>query len=808
MALEIFKIVGEVAAKGVKETQRDLEDVGDTAENSSSKLGSFFSKMGSMAATAGKAMAAGLAVGTTALGFLSKSSIQAYGDYEQLVGGIETLFGTGGKSIEEYAKSVNKSVADVKSEYANLEKAQKDALKNADNAWKNQGISANQYMETITSFSASLIASLNGDTVKATQVADMAISDMSDNANKMGTDMAMIQETYQGFAKQNFMMLDNLKLGYGGTKGEMERLLKDAEKIKRANGEMASYSIDSFADMVEAIHVVQEDMGITGTTALEAEKTIQGSANAMKAAWQNLMVGMADDGQNFDKLIGNFTKSVGTFASNVAPRLKLIFKAIPTALKEIAPSLAGIAKDLLPSLIQGAAELVAGLISALPDLVGSIISGIRGIFPTLIQSISDLIKQLGTSMTSGVQSFIPQFVKQASEMMKRFGNELKENLPIVIDKALDMLIGFSETILENIPTLVESGMDMLKGLVQGIVGALPDLIAKAPEIINNFANTINNSFPIILKKGAEIVMEIIKGIIGAIPTLVANIPKIFEAIWNTWQAINWVKLGKFLIENIGKGIKAVFNGFKDWVKGIFDNVGVTIKDVFVGIKNTTTNVWNAIKTAITSPIEGAKNLVSSIISAIKTNITNVFNGIKTTATNVWNSIKTAITSPIETAKNIVKNIIDTIKGFFNFKITWPKIPLPHFAIKPKGWDIGDLLKGDIPSLSIDWYAKGGILEKPTAFGINPANGNVMVGGEAGKEAVAPISELMDYVRVAVAESNGGMYDILERILTLLAELLPQFVGMQLVLDTGVLAGEIAPAVDERLGVIKSRKGRQ
>lgn len=732
--------------------------------------------MGSVAKAAGAAVVTALAAATTAIVGLGKQSITAYADYEQLVGGIETLFGTGGKSVEEYAKSVGKSVSEVQGEYDKLSRAQDKAMQNANNAWKNQGMSANTYMEQVTSFSASLIQSLGGDTEKAVQVADLAMTDMADNANKMGTDMELIQNAYQGFAKQNFMMLDNLKLGYGGTKEEMQRLLDDAEKIKAANGEMADYSIDSFADMVEAIHVVQENMGITGTTAKEAQTTIQGSAQMMKASWENLMVGMADGSQNLDQLMNNFSSSVATFAENLAPRISQVLESLPKAIMTLLPTLVTTIASFLPSLISSVTELVVGLAAVIPSLLGQLIQAIM--------------------------NGLPQFVATAQTMMQTFGQAIQDNLPTVISKALDMLLGFSQTILENVPILISSGMDLIKNIVVGLMQALPELIAKVPEIITNFANTINTSFPIILQKGVEIIWEIIKGIISALPTLAANIPKIFEAIVAVWQAINWLKLGKDLIQGIWNGIKSIFGSFKSWCESIFNSVSTSIGSIFNGIKNTATSIWNGIKTAITTPINSAKDLVTNIISGIRSTISSVFNGIKSTVSSIWNGIKAAITTPIQSAKDIISGIINTIKGLFNFKISWPHIPMPHFGISPAGWSIGDLLKGSIPSLSIDWYAQGGILNEPTAFGVSPS-GNLRVGGEAGPEAVAPIDTLLGYIRTAVSEQNGQLVNILTKILK--AILSTQ--GHQIVLNNGVLVGELLPEIDRGLGKEQERKRR-
>jgi len=325
---------------------KGMDELGDGVE----KAGGKFEGFKTVASGALKVVAAGIAAAAAGAVALTKSAISAYADYEQLVGGVETLFGTGGKSLETYAASVGKSIDEARGEYYRLEQAQKEVLSNADNAYKTAGMSANDYMETVTSFSASLISSLEGDTAKAAKVADMAITDMSDNANKMGTDIESIQNAYQGFAKQNYTMLDNLKLGYGGTKEEMERLLEDAEKISGIE-----YDISSLDDVYNAIHVVQEEMGITGTTAKEAATTISGSTASMKAAWTNLLAGMADDNSNFEGLISNFVDSVVTVANNLIPRISIV-------LGNLGDLVTGLIEETLPLILNEVPALLEQLI--------------------------------------------------------------------------------------------------------------------------------------------------------------------------------------------------------------------------------------------------------------------------------------------------------------------------------------------------------------------------------------------------------------------------------------------------------------
>ena len=286
----------------------------------------------------------------------------------------------------------------------------------------------------------------------------------------------------------------------------------------------------------------------------------------------------------------------------------------------------------------------------------------------------------------------------------------------------------------------------------------------------------------------SVVSAVWNAISSVISTVMNVISSIISGVWNVISSV----------------VSGVVNTIKSVVSGAWNAISSITSSVFNTVKGIVSSVWNGIKSTISGVVNGVKSVVSSVWNAIKSVTSSVFNGIKSTATSIWNGIKSAIEGPINTAKNIVKGAIDAIKGFFNFEFKWPHIPLPHFSISgsinPLDW-----LKGGLPKIGVEWYAKGGILEKPTAFGISP-NGNVRIGGEAGKEAVAPISELMDYVRVAVAEQTGGMNDTLMKILRLLSQLLPNM-NLQVVLDTGVLVGEIAEPMDNELGKIKERKNR-
>ena len=357
----------------------------------------------------GGGAAVAVAAATTAAVALGKASLEGYAEYEQLIGGVETLFKDSAGTVQEYAA----------------------------NAYKTAGLSANEYMETVTSFSASLLQSLGGDTEKAAQYADKAITDMSDNANKMGSSMESIQTAYQGFAKQNYTMLDNLKLGYGGTKSEMERLILDAEKLdssfkasRDTNGDLAM----SYSDIVDAIHIVQTDMGITGTTAKEASTTIQGSLQSAKAAWSNLVVGIADENANLEELVNNFVESVVTAGQNILPRIEIILQGMSQMLSQAGTTFiplivdAIVSNQLLINIFEHNTPLHDGAV---------IIKGDRVTSATCYLPLSDnmdLSKELGTRHRAGVgisevtDTFTIIVSEETGYVSVAYGGELYRNV--------------------------------------------------------------------------------------------------------------------------------------------------------------------------------------------------------------------------------------------------------------------------------------------------------------------------------------------------------------------------------------------
>lgn len=498
--------------KDVSSTDEKLQKLGDSTNGVSDKLKNGLATTGKVALGA---MAAGAAAATGAVVALGKSALDSYANYEQLTGGVETLFGAGGKSLEEYAKSVGKSTEQVKSKYDNLILAQTNVENSANNAYKTARMSANHYMETVTSFSASLIGSLNGDTVKASKYADQAITDMSDNANKMGTNMESVEMAYQGFAKGQFMLLDNLKLGYGGTKEEMQRLLENASKISGIK-----YDISSYADITQAIHVIQTQMGITGTTAAEASTTIQGSVGAMKAAWSNLVTGMADNNADIDKLISNFVDSIGTVAENIIPRLQIILQKIPELIIKLAPLLIAqlpvLISTLLPAVITAVTTIFTSIMNILPQLISTIMTAMINALPMMITAIVNAI---------------PLFLQAVFEIAMAVVNAL----PVILEQlvaALPMLItGIINFFIDpgNINQLLIGAVRLFMALVMAIPQIIQALGQAIPQIVQAvFKMLISPSFWKTLLKGVAMMLASL--FIGIVNLLVAGLNNLISGV--------------------------------------------------------------------------------------------------------------------------------------------------------------------------------------------------------------------------------------------------------------------------------------
>ena len=533
-----------------------------------SGLSSFAQKGFSAISTGVKAATAAVGVAAAGMAALTTQAIQEYADYEQLVGGVDTLF---------------KKSADT-------------VIKYADDAYKTAGMSANEYMDTVTSFSASLLQSLDQDTAKAAEKANQAITDMSDNANKMGSDMQMIQNAYQGFAKQNYTMLDNLKLGYGGTKEEMQRLLDDATALSGIQ-----YDISSFADIVDAIHVVQTEMGITGTTAKEASTTISGSISSMKSAWTNFLTGMADENADFGSLVDNLVDSALTVLDNLVPRIA----------------------QTLPSLASGIVELLSQAGTYLPDVIEQLITGLtESIAANLPQIIASGV-QISQGVVSGILSAGSSLISTGQTMLSDLASGLSSNMPSIVAKGIEIIGSVTQGITSNLPGIVSSGVSIITSLVSGISQMLPGLLTSAMEIVLSLATSLTEpgTLTSIINAGIQLIVGLISGLTNAIPMLLEAIPTIVANIVVALiQSIPMLAeaaiqiltdLGQMLIKYVGYLITAI------------PNILSKIKDAFVNTdwgevgKNIINGIVSGITNAASSLVEAAVNAAKDAIEAVK-----------------------------------------------------------------------------------------------------------------------------------------------------------------------------------------------
>ena len=881
--MELFRLFGTIAIDNAKANEQ-IDETTDKGEKAQSKLSGAFSKIGSAAAVCGKAVAAGMVAAGAAIVKIGKDAVASYADYEQLVGGVETLFKDSAKTVQQYAQ----------------------------NAYKTAGLSANEYMETVTSFSASLLQSLDGDTAKAAESANLAITDMSDNANKMGTSMEMIQNAYQGFAKQNYTMLDNLKLGYGGTKEEMERLLADAEKLSGVH-----YDISSFDDMVQAIHVVQTEMGITGTTAKEAATTIQGSIASMKGAWQNLLTGMADENQNLDVLFGQFVDSVVTVGDNLIPRIQKLLPRIVTGISQLASSLSAqlpaIMETVLPSLITGAVNIVAALVQQLPELTKSIVN----------------------SLISTLQSYWSTIQKSGSDMLQKLLSGIENNLPKVISEAAEIITKLVQEISRNLPKIIAVAGKIIASLVKGIVAALPSLVAKMPTIIASIAKGLLSSLGSIVSVGVNIVKGLWQGIGNAKDWILGKIKGFGQSILDglkgffgihspskvmeeqvglqlalgvaagidkgkgkakksaeemgqevldsaektltkykrlhdmsaAEEATYWAAIvaqtkkgtdartaaeDKYYsaLENYKQQYEAYVNGimeqmklFEEFVQGdavdgstLISNLqgqitgmesyystldslnskigGTQLMSYLSTLGTDNLSELQAINSMTDEQLQKYVDLYDQKYQLACSKATEALGTVKTTAENKTKEANKKVKSAMSNmASNVEKystqmasnvktkfgNISSTVSSNMAKAVSAVKSAVAEMnaALASSSATAGTTTTKTTTTkkTTVKKNAAGGILTKPTIFGFTPSTGQWQLGGEAGKEAIAPIDTLQQYVRAAVAEETAEQNSLLARMVELLEALLGK--------DTAVYLNskDISKAVNRDLGVI-------
>ena len=620
---------------------------------------------------------------------IGKGALSAYANYEQLVGGVETLFGAGGKSLVEYVNDVGKYSPEISKQYNNLIAAQKQVMADADEAYKTAGLSANDYMETVTSFAAALNSSLDGNTQKSAQYANMAVTDMADNANKMGTSMESIQNAYQGFAKQNYTMLDNLKLGYGGTKSEMERLLADASKLSGQK-----FDISSYADVVEAIHTVQTEMGITGTTAKEAATTVSGSVNSMKAAWKNWLTGLGNSGADMKKLSSSLFESFQTVVKNMKPVAQNILSAMAETLQTSGPQIIGQAFSFIT-------ESLPELISTGGALIDSILQGVETNLPLLIDSGIDIALQLAEGLVSG----IPDLIAKVPELISSIASAVTEKLPD-IQEAGGKIVEALQTALDD------AGLDI----------DLSDVLSKFQELAPAIAGV---TAAVVAFKAAMAIVSIIQGVSGAITAFKSanDAATVSQALLNAVMNANPFVLIVTAIAGVVAALVTLWNtneGFRAAVMAAWEAIKATVQTVAAAIGTAFSAAWGAVQSAWAA--------AAGFFSGIWAQITAVFAPVVETLSQIFTDAWNAIKDVLDTWAQYFSEIWENCKAAFNDAVS-------------VGSQIIEDIKNGISSAwesLVGWFT--GIWD--SLFGNLSANVNVNYGssGGGGGRAIG-----MDYV---------------------------------------------------------------
>lgn len=569
---------------------------------------------------------------------LVKDSVMAYADYEQLVGGVQKLYGNMGLSVEEYAAQQGKSVAEVQDEWQKLETAQNLVMENAQNAYKTSGMSMNEYMESATSFSASLINSLGGDTVEAANLTDVAMQNIADNFNTFGGDIGMIQGAFQGFAKQNYTMLDNLKLGYGGTKEEMERLIADANEYAATIGESSDLSIDSFADVVRAIDLVQRKQQIRGTTAREAEKTVQGSIGMTKAAYKDLLTAIGGGG-DVDQAFDNFISSFQNTVDNIIPVIERIIPAIGQIIEKIAP----LVEEYLPVLIEEVSPLIMDAIT--------IIGG------ALLDLLGELLPKLG------------QFLL---EKLAELWEWLKETFPVIqkVEEVFTTIVEVITTVFQTIAVIFATTWEVIKIVwdtvspyFQAIWEAIKGVFSVAEDTLGGFFSAAWETIKFVwdvVSGYFETIWETIKGIFSVVESILTGD---FEGAWEGIKGI--IDLWGGYFSDVWESIKEVFSPVIDWFREKFEDAWEAIKEVFQPVIDFFQGIWDDITgvfDGIGEEISGFFDwdwygIGSNIISGIANGVTSagrwLWDAIYGAVSNAWNNLLAwlGIASPSKKARD-------------------------------------------------------------------------------------------------------------------------------------------------------------
>lgn len=616
---------------------------------------SMASGIASVLGKSGAAIAAGFGAAMAGVGAVAKEAFSSFADYQQLTGGIETLFGAGGQSMMDMvtaAKEAGESTQGIVDKYMELKDAQDLVMGNAANAWKTAGLNVNEYMETVSGFAASLKQSTSSN-IEAAKAADVAVQDMADNSAKMGTSMESIMAAYAGFSKGQYTLLDNLKIGYGGTKTEMERLLKDAEKLTGQK-----YDINNLANVYDAIHAIQTEMGITGTTAKEAMFTISGSAAATKSAWENVLTAIGGGGDLKEAMYG-LQKAIfggengGGLLANVIPQIQTAMEGIGDFIGAAAPIISEqipvLVDSLLPVLVDSASALLSSVLDALPGLLDSlgsvgetVISKITELLPRLLQTGIDLIVMLATGITQAIPKLLPTLVSLVLDI----GNMLVSNAPKLLTAALGLVKVLAENlasnavnlatgaialitqlevfIIENLPMIIKTAVEIVLALVEGLTSpeAIDQLIGAYVLLVTSLVDAVTDNLGEILETGLVMIGALAKGLMEALPELIMIVPKIYKSIFDKLTSMDWASIGKNMLLGIKNGLLKAKDTLLKAIKDLCTECWASVKSFF-GIASPSklmTYAGTMIGEGLAIGIEGQQKTVTDAMAGLNTAI--------------------------------------------------------------------------------------------------------------------------------------------------------------------------------------------
>ena len=625
-----------------------------------------------------------------------------------------------------------------------------------------------------------------------------ALNLSGDLEQNMGGSEAVFKEyagKMQETAKGAFENMGLSTSDFLATANKMGALFQGAGFDIQESADLSSKAMQRAADVASI-------MGIDTASAMEA---IAGAAKGNFTMMDNLGVAMNDttlQAYALEKGINKSTQEM-TNQEKISLAMEMFLEKTAYAAgnyakenKTLAGSLAT-AKAALKNFLDGSGD-VDQMVNAFSNAANVIIKNLSEIGPRLVSGLSEAIQKITPMIPSLLNQLLPVIIDSTVSLITSLAGILPQLVPILTDSVIPALLqavlAIGEALIGALPSIAEAICSALPTLLPMLIDGIVSMIVMLCSNFSQIIQPIIDNLPAILISVVDALFQnlpiLIEGAVRLVVGVVAALPQII---------ISLIEAMPTVIMSMVRGLLSAAPALIQGMKDIWNTVASAVLNICNGIKNAISKVWN-----------GIKNVVSNAVNAVKSTVSNVFNGIKSTVTNIWNGIMNAIKKPIEKARDIVKSAIDKIKGFFKFKFEWPKIKMPHFGISPSGWKIGDLLKGSIPKLKIDWYAEGGIMKKPTLFDYNPATGTAKVGGEAGDEAVAPINTLQQYIRDAVKQENSGMVGLLERVISLLTQFFPEMLealNIQMYLDTGVLVAESAPAMDAELGKIAMRKGR-